>query len=75
MTSVTTKTLSYITASQFKESFYEFSPTIGYLFIGNHLKYVDENNPPNITDTIDTQKTISDNLFCRKHIIPYGFLP
>ena len=69
MTSVTTKTLSYITASQFKESFYELSPTIGYLFIGNHLKYVDENNPPIIKDTIDTQKTIWDNMFAAKKIV------
>jgi hypothetical protein len=68
MTSVTSKKLSYITAVQFKESFYEPSPEVGYVFIGNHLAYANESNPPIITDSVFDEKTSWDNMYAAKRI-------
>lgn len=68
MTSVTSKKLSYITAVQFKESFYEPSPEVGYVFIGNHLAYANESNPPIITDSVVDEKTSWDNMYAAKRI-------
>ena len=68
MTSATSKKIAYTAAEQFKESFYEPSPTVGYVFIGNHLPYVDENNPPTILDSIDDEKNSWDNMIGAKKI-------
>jgi hypothetical protein len=68
MTSATSKKLAYIAASQFKESFYEPSPTVGYVFVGNHLSYADENTPPAIIDCIATEKRTWDNMIGAKKI-------
>ena len=68
MTSATSKKIAYIAASQFKESFYEPSPTVGYVFIGNHLAYTDENTPPSIKDSISDEKKSWDNMIGAKKI-------
>ena len=68
MTSATSKKIAYIAASQFKESFYEPSPTVGYVFLGNHLPYADENTPANIIDSISDEKNSWDNMFGAKKI-------
>jgi hypothetical protein len=68
MPSVTTKHLAYITAVQFKESFYEPAPEIGYVYIGNHLSYPVENTPPTIADTVYDEKSIWDNMMAAKKV-------
>jgi len=68
MTSATSKKMAYIAASQFKESFYEPSPTIGYIFIGNHLAYTNENTTPAIIDSIADEKNSWDNMIAAKKI-------
>jgi hypothetical protein len=67
--STTSKKLSYITAVQFKESFYEPAPEVGYVFIGNHLPYAnDDYDIPTITDSIFDEKTTWDNMYAAKRI-------
>ena len=68
MPSVTSKKLAYITAVQFRESFYEPSPEIGYVFIGNHLRYPNENSPSMVVDTVSDEKLAWDNMFAAKKI-------
>jgi hypothetical protein len=68
MTSATSKKIAYIAASQFKESFYEPSPTVGYVFLGNHLPYTNENIPPAIIDSIADEKNSWDNMIAAKKI-------
>lgn len=69
MTSLTTKKMSFMVAEQFREGFYEPNPTIGYVFIGNHIPYA--NNDANIISLIDStsdEKTIWDNMYAAKKI-------
>jgi hypothetical protein len=68
MTSAISKKIAYTAAIQFKESFYEPSPTVGYVFIGNHLVYTDENTPPNIIDSIGTEKSTWNAMIGAKKI-------
>jgi len=68
MTSVISKKLGYSVAQQFKEGFYESSPTVGYVYIGNHLVYPDENNPTSTSDSIKDEKTVWDNMIAAKEI-------
>lgn len=68
MPSVTSKKLAYIAAVQFKESFYEPAPEVGYVFIGNHLAYANEANPTTISDTIFDEKGAWDNMYAAKKI-------
>ena len=68
MTSATSKKIAYTAAVQFKESFYEPSPTVGYVFIGNHLAYTDENTPPAIIDSISDEKKSWNNMIGAKKI-------
>lgn len=68
MTSTTSKKIAYIAASQFKESFYEPSPTVGYVFLGNHLPYTNENILPSIIDSVAHEKNSWDNMFGAKKI-------
>jgi hypothetical protein len=68
MTSATSKKIAYIAASQFRESFYEPSPTVGYVFIGNHLAYTDENTPSAIIDSVADEKNSWDNMIGAKKI-------
>ena len=68
MTSATSKKIAYTAALQFKESFYEPSPTVGYVFIGNHLPYTDENTPSTIIDSIADEKNSWDNMIGAKKV-------
>lgn len=69
MAHVTTTRLSFNTAEQFKESFYEPEPaTIGYIFLGNHVPYPDEDIIPEAIDTVKYEKEIWDNIYAAKKI-------
>jgi len=68
MTSVTTKKVSYISAVQFKESFYEPSPEIGYVYVGNHVPYADESSPDSIVDSVNDEKLVWENMIAAKKI-------
>jgi hypothetical protein len=68
MTSVTSKKISYLTAVQFKESFYEPSPEVGYVYLGNHLPYVNESSPNSIVDSVSDEKQVWDNMIAAKKI-------
>ena len=65
---VTTLKTRFNTAEQFKESFSETSPTISYVFIGNHLPYANESVPSDIEDTIKDEKTVWNNMIGGKKI-------
>ena len=67
-TSITTKKLPYNTVVQFRESFSEPAPTVGYVFIGNHLPYANENNPDSLGDSIQEEKQIWKNIYAAKKI-------
>lgn len=68
MPSVTSKKIAYIAATQFKEAFYEPSPELGYVFMGNHLAYINESSPSSIGDTVFDEKSAWDNMFAAKKI-------
>jgi hypothetical protein len=68
MTSVTTKKIPYISAVQFKESFFEPAPEIGYVFIGNHLPYANESSPNLIVDSVNDEKLAWENMIAAKKI-------
>jgi hypothetical protein len=68
MTSVTSKKIAYTSAVQFKESFYEPSPEVGYVYIGNHLPYANESSPNSIVDSINDEKLTWDNMIAAKKI-------
>jgi hypothetical protein len=65
---VTTLKTRFNTAEQFKESFSEASPTISYVFIGNHLAYPNESVPSDISDTILDEKVVWNNMIGGKKI-------
>lgn len=69
MPSYTSEKLAFNNAEQFKESFFEPEPTtIGYVFLGNHIAWPNEDSPPTITDTVATEKSLWDNMFAGKKI-------
>ena len=67
-TTYTSKKLAFSSAEQFKESFAEPNPTVGYLFIGNHLPYENEDVPASISDNIADEKTIWDNMYAARRV-------
>ena len=67
-TTLSTKKLGFTASENFKESFFEASPTIGYIFIGNHLAYPNETSPTTLTDSVFEEKAIWDNMFAAKKI-------
>lgn len=67
-TSYTSKKLSFNNAEQYKESFSEPQPTVGYLFIGNHVPYANESSPNSIVDSTFDEKSVWDNMFAAKKI-------
>ena len=67
-TSYTSKKIRYNAAEQFKESFFEPNPTIGYVFLGNHLAYANESNPSIVSDTVFDEKQVWDNMFAAKKV-------
>ena len=69
MPNYTSKKISFNTAEQFKESFFEPEPaTLGYIFLGNHVAWPDEGSPPTTLDTVSNEKSIWDNMFAGKRI-------
>jgi len=69
MTTYTSKKLAFNNAEQFKESFFEPEPaTVGYVFIGKHLEWDDEETPDSIIDTVSDEKTVWDNMYAAKLI-------
>ena len=69
MPSYTSEKLAFHNAEQFKESFYEPEPTtIGYVFIGNHVAWSNEDSPDSITDTVKNEKSVWDNMYAAKRI-------
>ena len=68
MPSYTSKKISFNAAEQFKESFFEQSPTIGYVFIGNHLPYSNDDVADNITDTSVNEKLVWDNMYAARKV-------
>jgi hypothetical protein len=64
----TSKKLSFNNAEQFRESFAEPQPTVGYVFIGNHVPYANESSPNFIVDSSSDEKTVWDNMFAAKKI-------
>ena len=69
MSNYTSKKISFNTAEQFKESFFEPEPaTLGYIFLGNHVAWPDEGSPPTTLDTVSNEKSIWDNMYAGKRI-------
>ena len=68
MTTITTRKLQFNNAEQFKESFSEPQPTVGYVFIGNHVPYANEASPTGLSDTIVDEKQAWDNMYAAKRI-------
>ena len=69
MSNYTSKKLAFNNAEQFKESFYEPEPTtIGYVFLGNHTAWPNEDAPPIPSDTVSVEKSIWDNMYAGKKI-------
>ena len=69
MTSVTTKKLQITAAKDFREAFSSNTDTtVGYVFIGNHTAYADEGTPPEIEDTVKTEKSVWDNMIAAKKV-------
>ena len=69
MSAYTSKKLAFNNAEQFKESFYEPEPaTVGYVFIGNHLPWTNDDVPDDISDNVSDEKTIWDNMYAAKLI-------
>lgn len=67
--SYTSKKLAFNNAEQFKESFFEPEPaTLGYVFIGNHIAWTNEDSPDVIYDTVSDEKEVWDNMFAAKRI-------
>lgn len=65
----TSKKISYFIAEQFCESFYEPEPTtVGYVFIGNHVPYVDDEIPKEIIETPYDEKEVWKNIIALKKV-------
>lgn len=65
----TSKKIAYHNAEQFKEAFFEPEPTtIGYVYIGNHLPYANEDTPDDISDTVATEKDVWNTMFAAKKV-------
>jgi len=68
-TSYTSKKLAFNNAEQFKESFYEPEPaTLGYVFIGNHIPWTNDDVPDSISDTVKDEKSVWDNMYAAKRV-------
>jgi hypothetical protein len=69
MPSFVSKKMAFNNAEQFKESFFEPEPaTIGYVFIGKHTAFTNEDVAENITDTVVSEKDLWDNMYAGKKI-------
>ena len=68
MPSYISNKVPFNTAEQFKESFSEFTPTIGYLFIGNHVPNENDDVVADITESVATDKQVWDNMYAAKKV-------
>jgi hypothetical protein len=69
MSAYTSKKLAFNNAEQFKESFFEPEPaTVGYVFIGNHLPWTNDDVADDIFDTVADEKYTWDNMYAAKLI-------
>lgn len=69
MPSYTSKKLAFNNAEQFKESFSEPEPsTIGYVFIGNHISWTNDDVADDIEDTVSDEKEVWDNMYAAKKV-------
>ena len=69
MPSFVSKKLAFNNAEQFKESFFEPEPaTVGYVFIGKHTAWPNEDAPSSVSDTVFNEKDIWDNMYAAKKI-------
>jgi len=65
----TSRKIRFNNAEQFKESFSEsVNPTVGYMFISNHIPYEDEEVIPEAYDTAVYEKSVWDNMIAAKKI-------
>ena len=71
MPSYISNKVPFNTAEQFKESFSEFTPTIGYLFIGNHVPNENDDVVADITESVATDKNVWDNMYAAKKVTGY----
>ena len=71
MPSYISNKVPFNTAEQFKESFSEFTPTIGYLFIGNHVPNENDDVVADITESVATDKEVWDNMYAAKKVTGY----
>ena len=63
----TSQKLSLNNAEKFKSSFADVaSGAIQYVFIGDHVLYANESSPPQIVETIASEKDVWDNIFAAK---------
>jgi hypothetical protein len=70
MPSYTSKKLAFNNAEQFKESFFEPEPsTVGYVFLGRHTPYANEDTPDTIRDTVADEKSVWNEMYAAKKII------
>ena len=70
MQSISTKKLSYSVASLWKSSIEQATNVcpVLYISVGNHIPYTNESSPPDIVDTISSEKEIWDNMFAAKRV-------
>jgi hypothetical protein len=68
MPSYISNKVPFNTAEQFKESFSEFAPTIGYVFIGNHVPNQNDDVVSDITENVATDKQVWDNMYAAKKV-------
>ena len=69
MPNYTSEKLAFHNAEQFKESFFEPEPTtVGYVFIGNHISWTNDDVADNIEDTVKDEKSVWDNMYAAKRI-------
>jgi hypothetical protein len=68
MPSYISNKVPFNTAEQFKESFSEFTPTIGYVFIGNHIPNENDDVVADITESVSTDKQVWDNMYAAKKV-------
>ena len=64
----TSEKLSLNNAESFKNSFSDTTPSIQYIFIGNHTPYSNESSPSSIVETDSSEKDIWDNMFAAKKV-------
>lgn len=68
MPSVTFKNLSFHNSKQFKESFFEPEPDIGYVFLSRHINWPNEDTPPSPVDCLVCERNAWDGIFAAKRI-------